>query len=174
MTVFYTYLYRDPKNDTPIYVGKGKGDRAFVHLKAWQRSRIANLLRKRVREGFTVEPIIYEEPDEASALTAEEFWIAVFGRADLGEGTLLNRTPGGDGMRNPSEETRKKIGAATVGRKCMHGKTHSAETKAKLSALAKGRAPWNKGLQTGIKTPGMTGKTPWNKGRNENNNKRKS
>ena len=29
---FYVYLYTDPRNEKPFYVGKGKGNRAFSHL----------------------------------------------------------------------------------------------------------------------------------------------
>jgi NUMOD3 motif len=144
---FYTYLYRDPKDDTPIYVGKGTGKRAWAHQRT--KSHIGNVIRKRKREGYTVEPIINYEVDEATAHHMEMFWIDFYGRADLGKGTLFNRTDGGEGLANPSEGTRAKISAAAFGRQPMSnevkakinaarkgkpGKPHTEETKAKISA----------------------------------------
>lgn len=35
MTTFYAYVYRD-ENDVPIYVGKGRGKRAYDHLNRMQ------------------------------------------------------------------------------------------------------------------------------------------
>ena len=35
---FYVYEYRDPtRGDIPVYVGKGKGDRAWAHLSPTSR-----------------------------------------------------------------------------------------------------------------------------------------
>ena len=42
----------------------------------------------------------------------EKFYIKKFGRIDLGTGILRNLTDGGDGVANPSAETRKKISDA--------------------------------------------------------------
>ncbi len=41
---YYVYLYIDPRNGRPFYVGKGKGDRALDHLMAEGESRKAQKL----------------------------------------------------------------------------------------------------------------------------------
>jgi hypothetical protein len=33
--IYYTYIYFDPRDNLPFYVGKGHGKRAFHHLKQW-------------------------------------------------------------------------------------------------------------------------------------------
>jgi NUMOD3 motif len=131
---FYTYLYRDPKDNTPIYVGKGHGRRAWKHFHKTSHSKLSNTLRKRKDEGYAVEPIINYEVDEATAFHMEMFWIDFYGRADLGKGPLFNRTDGGEGTANPPAETRALWSEQRKGRK------HSAETKAKMKASAKASA----------------------------------
>lgn len=146
--MFYTYLYTDPKTDTPIYVGKGRGKRVNAHFTI--KSKLGNVLRKRNKEGYIVQPVITYYPSENAAFAAEIFWIAVYGRANLGKGTLFNLTDGGDGcsgviysedrkkkisenLRNRSPEVRDKIGASIKGIK------RSTSTLAKMSASGKGR-----------------------------------
>jgi hypothetical protein len=146
MKIFYTYLYRDPKNGIPIYIGKGTGRRAKEHARRkcrnGQYSQLTNLINKRRAEGYIVEPIINNEVDEATALFMECFWINFYGRADLGTGTLFNLTDGGDGVSGSngnskprSAEHKAKISAALKGRPSNHtGKKHSPETMAKMAA----------------------------------------
>lgn len=116
--VFYTYLYRDPtRNNEPIYIGKGKDNRAYDHLKSKANKPLPNRIKK-IRE-FGLEPIIEflcKNVDEELAFFVEEEAISLYGRKDLGTGTLLNLTAGGDGVSNVSEETRKKLSAAAKGR----------------------------------------------------------
>jgi hypothetical protein len=121
--LFYTYAYLR-EDGTPYYIGKGKGYRAFhkdTHtIKPPTRERIL-FLKKNLTE---------EE-----AFKHEIYLIAVFGRKDKGTGILRNLTDGGDGVSNPSEETRKRMGG-------MRGKTHSEETKRKISKAQKGKQTW--------------------------------
>ena len=93
MSKFYTYIYFDPKDNTPIYVGAGTNKRAWKH----NRSKIGCVIRKRIAQGYTIKPIIIPLPTKAEALQMEIFWIAYYGRADLGVGTLFNLTDGGKG-----------------------------------------------------------------------------
>ena len=49
-----------------------------------------------------------------------------------------------------SEETRRKLSEAGKGEKNpFYGKSHSEESKEKMSKSSKGRIPWNKG-KTGL------------------------
>lgn len=50
----------------------------------------------------------------------------------------------------PNEETRKKIGIGNKGNASFSGKTHTLETKYKISQKKKGTTSWNKGLKTPI------------------------
>ncbi|MDP4299921.1 NUMOD3 domain-containing DNA-binding protein [Leptothrix discophora] len=142
MQSFYIYLYRDPKDQTPVYVGKGIHNRAYIHGSASSNPKLKNLIRCRRAEGYVIEPTIHYEVDEATALEMEKFWINFFGRADLGEGTLFNLTDGGDGcggwnrgrVLTPSHKA--AIGAANKGRKCP---PNSEEVRKRKSEAAKGR-----------------------------------
>ena len=102
--MFYTYVYKDPrptKNQQAVYVGKGTGRRAWQH---WEKgakhnaafSKFLSMLRK-----HKLEPIIEvgaEVEDAATAFVEEMRLIALYGRRDLGTGTLFNLTAGGDGL----------------------------------------------------------------------------
>lgn len=71
-----------------------------------------------------------------------------------------NLTDGGEGTTGfrHSEEARKKISQAQIGRQSPNkGKHLSEETKNKLSESLKGKTPWNRGLK------GM--QAAWNKGK---------
>lgn len=107
MTDFYAYIYYD--GSVPIYVGKGKGSRAYDHLQHAKNKHLKNKLAKMKREGRDPVIEIFEMPDEQSALNLEVWWIALFGRKDLGLGPLCNLTDGGEGQFNPSAETREKL-----------------------------------------------------------------
>jgi hypothetical protein len=96
---FYTYLWLR-EDGTPYYVGKGHCKRAIRKGSPQDLTRI----------------LIQEHESEQDAFTAEMFLIAYYGRKDLGTGCLRNLTDGGEGGSNPSEETRRKMAAAQLGR----------------------------------------------------------
>jgi len=130
MNQFYVYLYRDEKG-TPIYVGKGKGTRAKRHLNRKDKHPFVQKIQKMIREGHNPQPeFLIKEVDEEFALFAEEEAIRKYGRKDLGTGTLLNLTDGGEGNSgwNPSKETRTKMKENNL------GKTLSSETREKISS----------------------------------------
>lgn len=148
-SVFYVYQLRVEGESLPFYIGKGKGDRAWVHLKpcdlASEGSRHKkNTILKAQREGKQVlVEVIRSGIADNQSKRLEKFWIAKFGRADQGKGPLTNGTDGGDGLANPSKETRAKIAEAKLGENNpMFGKSHSDERKNRVSELLKENAPW--------------------------------
>jgi hypothetical protein len=109
--MFYCYLYRDPSRDNePIYVGKGKGQRAFTHLKRRDVHPFTQRLQLMAKNA--IKPVIeflLKDCDEELVLLCEEEAIDKFGRKDLGKGTLLNLTDGGEDVINLSVTTRQRM-----------------------------------------------------------------
>ena len=83
---FYTYAYLR-EDRTPYYIGKGKGNRAFIKN------------RKGAKSPKDITRIIFLKQNitEEEAFKHEKYMIDVFGRKDLGTGILHNRTDGGEG-----------------------------------------------------------------------------
>lgn len=127
----YVYIYYDV-DGTPIYVGIGS--RMARWREHWKRdTHLGRLLHKRERDlGISLYPEFIEAGSFEDAKLGEVLYIWCFGRKDLGLGPLLNGTDGGDGLTNPSSETRSKIAAT------RKGVPRSAETTAKMSAARKG------------------------------------
>lgn len=100
--MFYVYVYRDPrptKGNQPVYVGKGIGDRDISHwAKGSHNKPFQDFLSHIKRRGLTaVCQRVFETEDEQEAFAKEKELVALYGRRDLGTGTLFNRTDGGEG-----------------------------------------------------------------------------
>lgn len=177
---FYIYIYRDPSRDNePIYVGKGHGKRAWRHLTRKARHPFVQRLQFMSRNGIIPDIQIIDAIDEEHAFFLEECCISIFGRKDLGTGSLLNLTDGGEGTANPSSVTRGKIGAANKGRKRTEEqiKVNSEYRKGKPNGRAglryKQKDTSNHGNRNKVRTQDFKdnlsrlheGKPAWNKGR---------
>ena len=117
---YYTYAYLR-EDRTPYYIGKGKGNRLYK-----RGSRVFAPPKDKSRIIYLKQNLTEEE-----AFKHEIYMIAVLGRIDLGTGILHNMTDGGEGISNPSEETRRKMSESQKGRTC------SEETRIKLSEANK-------------------------------------
>jgi hypothetical protein len=105
MNNYYVYIYFNPENNTPFYVGYGKNKRYLHHLKVAKRKSCSdpnllkiNTIRKILKSGL--EPIIkfYQlNLSKVEACEIERDLILEYGRIDLNTGTLTNLTEGGDG-----------------------------------------------------------------------------
>jgi hypothetical protein len=112
-SIFYLYRHIRLDKNEPFYIGIGcqkNYQRAYVKKhrnKYW--NNIVNSTDYRVE-------IILDNLTKDEALQKEKEFIALYGRKDLGLGTLVNMTDGGDGTFNPSIEARIKIGKGSENR----------------------------------------------------------
>lgn len=148
---FYVYAHTIASHDGPrpfgeiFYIGKGFGRRAKEkrnRSKHWD-----NIVKK---YGYNVH-YFESELTEEQAFAAEKRYIKAIGREDLGHGTLINLTDGGEGISGfiATEETKQKVSKSLIGNKrgqahkgensYMFGKTKSIYTKNKISDSTKGR-----------------------------------
>lgn len=123
------YVYRHIRLDKniPFYIGIGN-DNSFI--RANEKSRRNNIWNKIVSKSDYEVEIIFDNVDWDFACEKEKELIKLYGRIDLGNGSLSNLTDGGEGAKNriyvTSEETKKKISLAHKGKKL------SESTKLKL------------------------------------------
>lgn len=129
MDIYYIYAYLRKKDNTPYYIGKGKGNRAW--------SKDHTIL---VPDDPKRIIIMENNLTEIGALALERRYIRWYGRKDLGTGILRNWTDGGEGSINMGPEYRKKLSDAAKKRKPI-----SEETRKKLSEAKKGKKPNNYG-----------------------------
>ena len=142
MAIYYIYVYLDSDN-VPFYVGKGKKNRykIYKHLDKYSFNRHLKSKIRKVGIANIKVHFLHENLTEEEAFQFEIFYIKLYGRRDLGTGTLCNLTDGGEGDSGciVSKETRQKISAANKGR------IRSEEIKRKLSEAHKGQVAWNTG-----------------------------
>lgn len=117
MNTYYTYIYINPANNIPFYVGYGKNNRYLDHLKEAKRNpkpekskHKLNTIRKIL--ACNLEPIIKiidANLSKEQAIGLEKFLISFIGRKDLNCGPLTNMTNGGDGRSDWSISQREQI-----------------------------------------------------------------
>lgn len=122
MNEYYVYMYLR-EDGTPYYIGKGKGNRAYVK---WDRFV---QVPPRDRIIFALKNL-----SERQALDNEREFIKWYGRKDNNTGILRNLTDGGDGISGyrHSEEYKQKL--RTEGNFVTNnpGKNKSKETIEKI------------------------------------------
>lgn len=128
--IFYVYVYLNPLKSgdynyenlyfeyEPFYIGAGKNGRYLYHLEESKKENFLdsnkhkiNIIKQILKNNL--EPIIIKLKENLNYEEAFSYWekyyIKLIGRDDLGVGPLTNLTDGGDGLINPSEETRNKL-----------------------------------------------------------------
>lgn len=166
MEKYYTYIYYDPsRNNEPIYVGKGHNKRAWVHLYSKQKHPFIQRLQYMKKNDINPVIGLYSDLDEELSLLLEQELISKFGRKDLGKGTLLNLTDGGELGANKSVETREKMSKNNL------GKILSFKTRTKMSESKKGHHVSN---ETKLKiSKSLKGKPGGMLGKNHNEDSKK-
>lgn len=141
-------VYRHVRLDTNqvFYLGIGKGNRPYY------KNGRNNYCKKIVNKTDYRVDILFDNLSWAEACEKEIEFIALYGRMNLGTGTLANMTDGGDGMVGfkHSKESIIKMSLAKKGKvksdetklnmaKAQKGKVVSEETRKKLSEVQKGK-----------------------------------
>lgn len=141
----YIYVYRYPENINShikgeiFYIGQGTLNRIMAHSLGYDKNNKhkMNTINKIRLAGH--EPIIekiFENLYNDEANIIEKLLIDYYGRRDLKNGTLTNKTDGGCGACRyiHTEESRRKNSESHKGEKNPnYGKPRSEETKKKLS-----------------------------------------
>ena len=127
---FYVYEHWRPDTNKCFYVGLGQGRRVF---RKTRNTYYNNVCKKLKLIGLDVEiKFIAKNLTQKEAEAFEMKRIAFWGRENL-----TNLTDGGDGVRNPSNEVKRKIGEASS--RANKGRKQSDETRKKRSETMKGK-----------------------------------
>jgi len=111
-------IYRHLKPDgTVFYIGMGSNIKR-PYSKRNRNNYWKNIINK---YGYEVQ-ILSQNLSKKEVCDLEILLIEYYGRIDLGLGTLVNMTKGGDGVLDISEETKKKKRQSQIGKGGMKGK----------------------------------------------------
>ena len=110
----YVYTHTRLDNNEIFYVGIGTQDNYRRASRSHYRTNYWNNIAKKC--GWKVD-IVYDKLNWEDACKKEKELILKYGRVDLGTGTLVNLTDGGDGNfgRKASEKTKQKMSNSKKG-----------------------------------------------------------
>jgi len=125
--IHYCYRHIRPDTNVPFYIGIGvKNRKNPISFESDYHRAFACVGKRRPlhwkrifdkNDGKIVVEIIYESSSREEIKNKEKEFIQLYGRVDLGTGSLINKTDGGDGGKGyrHSEEAKKKISSALTG-----------------------------------------------------------
>ena len=96
---YYIYIYKDPENNQPFYVGKGKNKRAYQNYTSSRNIWVYKKINRLIKKGSTMDDIIMiveNNLSEKEAYEKEIDYIRKYGKIKDGNGILFNMTDGGD------------------------------------------------------------------------------
>ena len=133
---FYVYIHKKP-DGTPIYVGKGTGNRAYQFSKRTQWHK--NIVAKYGRHNIIVE--IVNCVNESQAFDLEKIYIKQFKHSGV---CLVNLTDGGEGTSGlirgeQSEQHKHKNANAKRGNTFRRGSKHTPESIEKMRQAHSGK-----------------------------------
>lgn len=138
------YALCEPGTEIIRYIGKCVDTRVRVrqHLAEARRPNRNSYRCNWIRslDGNRPAVLILEKVAEGHWEDRERYWIDFHRRSGA---NLTNTTDGGEGLNNPSEEVRRKIGTSKRGNKNCVGRVISEETRQLMSGKAKGRQHTN-------------------------------
>jgi hypothetical protein len=133
------YQHRRLDTNEIFYIGVGK-DKKRAYSKSGRNIHWQRIVNK---YGYQVDILIngcrYDE-----ARNVEIGMIKDFGRSDLGLGSLVNKTDGGEGNINPSKETRKKLSDSKIGKSSWSKNKNFTKEHCKNIAIALKNKPKSK------------------------------
>lgn len=134
-------IYKITSPTGKIYIGQStKIEQRFQYYKnlnCIQQVKLLRSLQKYKPENHNFE--IIEECEESRLNLKERYWQEQYDVLNKEKGLNLRYTKADDRSGTMSEETKERMSISKMGDKnTMHGKTHSEETKKKISEKRKG------------------------------------
>ena len=164
------YVYRHIRLDKnePFYIGIGK-DATYKRAYQCSKTKRSEFWHNIASKGYEVE-ILMDNLTWEQACEKEIEFISIYGRKDLGQGTLVNLTNGGEnppvliGINNPMKriENREKVANKRRGiplsDKHKESLSNSAKSRNQIPPSRKGQSMSKEGIEKMIKTRLENGK----------------